>query len=49
MQGLAEEDPKSPAAEDQVREHVRNLNVHKGPAEIHPQGLRELADEVLSH
>ncbi|GAB0191020.1 mitochondrial enolase superfamily member 1 [Grus japonensis] len=34
--------------EDQVREYLRNLKVHKamGPDEVHPQVLRELADEV---
>ncbi|PKU33357.1 hypothetical protein llap_16338 [Limosa lapponica baueri] len=34
--------------EDQVRDHLRNLKVHKsmGPDEIHPQVLTELADEV---
>ncbi|KFQ46106.1 hypothetical protein N333_04586, partial [Nestor notabilis] len=34
--------------EDQVRDHLKNLNVHKsmGPDEIHPQVLKELANEV---
>ncbi|GAB0209832.1 mitochondrial enolase superfamily member 1 [Grus japonensis] len=34
--------------EDQVREYLRNLKVHKsmGPDELHPQVLREPADEV---
>ncbi|KFW12253.1 hypothetical protein N327_13403, partial [Fulmarus glacialis] len=34
--------------EDQVRDHLRNLKVHKsmGPNEIHPQVLKEQVDEV---
>ncbi|KFW00960.1 hypothetical protein N326_11204, partial [Eurypyga helias] len=35
-------------SEDQVREHLRNLKVHKsmGPDGIHPRGLKELVDGI---
>jgi len=34
--------------EDQVRDHLRNPNIHKsvGPAETHPRVLRKLADII---
>ncbi|GAB0180073.1 mitochondrial enolase superfamily member 1 [Grus japonensis] len=41
------EDPPT-VGEDQVRDHLRNLKVHKpmGPDEMHPRLLRQLVDEV---
>ncbi|PKU47712.1 rna-directed dna polymerase from mobile element hypothetical protein [Limosa lapponica baueri] len=45
--GYENEEPPT-VGEDQVRDHLRNLKVHKsmGLAEIHPWVLRELVDEV---
>ena len=42
------ENEEPPTVEDQVRDHLRNLKVHKsmGPDEMYLQVLRQLADEV---
>ncbi|PKU40069.1 rna-directed dna polymerase from mobile element hypothetical protein [Limosa lapponica baueri] len=42
------ENEQPPTPEDQVRDHLRNLKMHKSirPDEINPQVLRELVDEV---
>jgi len=47
--GRAWENEELPTVgEGQVQDHLRNLKVHQsmGPDEVHPQVLRELADEV---
>lgn len=39
---------KEPSGKDQVRDHLQNMKVHKciETEEMHPQILKELADEV---
>ncbi|KFZ47632.1 hypothetical protein N321_00890, partial [Antrostomus carolinensis] len=46
--GVQENEKPPTVGEDQVREHLRNLKVHKamGPNGMHPRVLREVADEV---